>query len=202
MAEARAGQALAVEVDAALQRLDHLDLHAVEIGQGQPYVEPPRPAAIGRRHVAGHDQELRDAVDLLEEIQRLVEVVGHIGGLVEAAERWGHGRHPRVSFPVYGRTLMAQGAAIQRARASAPPDLQEIVWSERAAKARAGSALLRLEARVGLVDHIDHALAPDDLAVPVAQLERLDRASDLHDLNSTRRGPGRAPSNKRAAIYE
>src|SRR3989344_2460632 len=41
-------------------------------------------------------------------------------------------------------------------------------------------ALLRLEARVGLVDHIDLALAAHDLAVAVTGLERLERAADLH----------------------
>src|SRR5690606_2383534 len=41
-------------------------------------------------------------------------------------------------------------------------------------------ALLRLEARVRLVDHIDDALAAHDLAVAVATLERLERAADLH----------------------
>src|ERR1700744_3629642 len=42
------------------------------------------------------------------------------------------------------------------------------------------SALLGFEARVGLVDDIDPALAAHELAVAVTRLERLERASDLH----------------------
>src|ERR1700754_4869149 len=42
------------------------------------------------------------------------------------------------------------------------------------------SALLGFEARVGLVDHVDAALAAHELAVAVTRLERLERASDLH----------------------
>src|SRR6185312_16102080 len=42
------------------------------------------------------------------------------------------------------------------------------------------SALLGLETRVGLVDHIDDALAAHDLAVAMATLERLERAADFH----------------------
>jgi hypothetical protein len=45
-------------------------------------------------------------------------------------------------------------------------------------------ALLGFEARIGLVDHIDHALAANDLAVAVATLERLKRATDLHGRTS------------------
>src|ERR1700759_4257062 len=46
-----------------------------------------------------------------------------------------------------------------------------------------GLALLGFEARVGLVDDVDPALAAHELAVAVTRLERLERASDLHDLN-------------------
>ncbi len=42
------------------------------------------------------------------------------------------------------------------------------------------SALTGLEARVGLVDHIDPPLATDDPAVLVAQLRRLQGVTDLH----------------------
>src|ERR1051325_4520478 len=44
------------------------------------------------------------------------------------------------------------------------------------------SALLGFEARVGLVDDVDPALAAHELAVAMARLQRLERASDLHDL--------------------
>ena len=50
------------------------------------------------------------------------------------------------------------------------------------------SALADLVARVGLVDDVDPALAAHELAVAVARLERLEGASDLHDLTS-RVGP-------------
>src|SRR5438445_13639308 len=45
------------------------------------------------------------------------------------------------------------------------------------------SALLGFEARVRLVDDVDDAFAAHELAVAVARLERLERASDLHDLD-------------------
>src|SRR5262249_51805258 len=41
-------------------------------------------------------------------------------------------------------------------------------------------ALTRLEARVGLVDDVDAALAAHDAAVLVARLHRLQRMADLH----------------------
>src|SRR3954469_22691533 len=44
-----------------------------------------------------------------------------------------------------------------------------------------GSALPRLKPRIGLVDDVDAALAAHELAVAVTRLERLERASDLHD---------------------
>ncbi len=40
--------------------------------------------------------------------------------------------------------------------------------------------LLRLEARVGLVDDIDDTLAAHDLTVAVTTFERLKRAADFH----------------------
>jgi len=45
-------------------------------------------------------------------------------------------------------------------------------------------ALLGFEAWVGLVDHIDPALAAHELAVAVPRLQRLERASDLHNVFS------------------
>jgi len=42
------------------------------------------------------------------------------------------------------------------------------------------SALTRLEARIGLVDHIDTALAANDAAFFVPVLHRLERVHDLH----------------------
>ena len=45
---------------------------------------------------------------------------------------------------------------------------------------RAGSALTSLEAAVGLVDHVDAALAAHDLAVAVPALERAERIANLH----------------------
>src|SRR5579859_1040974 len=53
---------------------------------------------------------------------------------------------------------------------------------------RRASALLGFETRVRLVDDIDDALAAHELAVAVTRLERLERASDLHDLKSRARG--------------
>jgi hypothetical protein len=42
------------------------------------------------------------------------------------------------------------------------------------------SALLGLEARVRLVDHVNATLATDDLAVAVTALERFQRRTDFH----------------------
>ncbi len=42
------------------------------------------------------------------------------------------------------------------------------------------SALAGLEARVGLVDYIDPALAAHHLAVAMAVFQRFERASDFH----------------------
>src|SRR5450830_1035689 len=53
-----------------------------------------------------------------------------------------------------------------------------------AARSERCLALLRLEARVGLVDDEDDALATHDLAVAVAGLQRLERATDLHGRTS------------------
>src|SRR5947208_15660619 len=55
-------------------------------------------------------------------------------------------------------------------------------------------ALARLEARVGLVDDVDAALAAHDAAILVAQLHRLERMTDLHGPYSTK-SPGRAGVN-------
>src|ERR1700759_5485594 len=64
-----------------------------------------------------------------------------------------------------------------------------------------GSALLGFEARVGLVDDVDPALAAHELAVAVTRLERLERASDLHGPNlQSGRNAGRL-ANKSARIY-
>src|SRR5258708_28179526 len=52
------------------------------------------------------------------------------------------------------------------------------------------SALLGFEARVRLVDDVDDALAAHQLAVAVTRLERLERASDLHDLDLGRADGG------------
>jgi hypothetical protein len=46
--------------------------------------------------------------------------------------------------------------------------------------ARERSALARLEARIGLVDHENLAAATDDLAVAVTGLRRLERGENLH----------------------
>jgi hypothetical protein len=43
------------------------------------------------------------------------------------------------------------------------------------------SALTSLEARVGLVDDIDPALAADDAAILIAELCRFQRITNLHD---------------------
>jgi hypothetical protein len=42
-------------------------------------------------------------------------------------------------------------------------------------------ALASLETRLGLVDHIDPAFAPDDLVVAVAAAQRLQRIADFHN---------------------
>src|SRR6478609_4803753 len=59
-------------------------------------------------------------------------------------------------------------------------------------------ALARLEARIGLVDHVNAALAAHDAAVLVAQLHRLERMTDLHGPYSTK-SPGRAGGNSESA---
>src|SRR5690606_3123972 len=46
--------------------------------------------------------------------------------------------------------------------------------------AQAASALARLEAAVGLVDHVSPAAAADHAVVAVAALERLEAVDDLH----------------------
>src|SRR3546814_12922847 len=51
------------------------------------------------------------------------------------------------------------------------------------------SALAGLEARVGLVDDVDPALATDHAAIPMAGLGRLQRIHDLHDTNLSRAPP-------------
>src|SRR6185503_2272137 len=53
-------------------------------------------------------------------------------------------------------------------------------------------ALARLVARVGLVDHIDPALAADDAAILVPLLRRLQRIDDLHGSVLEFRSLGRA----------
>ena len=63
-----------------------------------------------------------------------------------------------------------------------------------------GSALLGFEARVGLVDDVDPALAAHELAVAVTRLERLERASDLHGTVSSS-GPRTAGWRTRARAY-
>lgn len=42
------------------------------------------------------------------------------------------------------------------------------------------SALAGLEARIGLVDHVDAALAANHLAIGMAALERLEGGGDFH----------------------
>src|SRR5437870_12273516 len=64
----------------------------------------------------------------------------------------------------------------------------------------AGSALLGFEARVGLVDDVDPALAAHELAVAVTRLQRLERASDLHGPKSSI-GPQAAGWRTRARAY-
>src|SRR5688572_9651413 len=55
-----------------------------------------------------------------------------------------------------------------------------------------GLALARLVARVGLVDHIDPALATNDAAILVPLLRRLQRIDDLHGSVLEFRSLGRA----------
>src|SRR5262249_51231152 len=54
------------------------------------------------------------------------------------------------------------------------------------AAAPSRSALARLVARVGLVDHIDPPLAPHDPAIAVALLEALQGIDDLHHTGPSR----------------
>ena len=58
--------------------------------------------------------------------------------------------------------------------------------------------LASLEARVGLVDHVNAALAAHDAAVLVTELHRLERMTDLHGPYSTK-NPGRAGANSESA---
>ena len=44
----------------------------------------------------------------------------------------------------------------------------------------AALALARLETRIGLVDHVNATLAPNDAAVLVTLLQRLEGINDLH----------------------
>jgi hypothetical protein len=43
-----------------------------------------------------------------------------------------------------------------------------------------GSALARLEAAIGLVDHIGPATATDNAVIPVTAFERLEAIANLH----------------------
>jgi hypothetical protein len=44
-----------------------------------------------------------------------------------------------------------------------------------------GSALAGFEARLGLVDHVDPALAPDNLVVAMPATQRFQRITDFHN---------------------
>src|SRR5262249_49863225 len=72
---------------------------------------------------------------------------------------------------------------IEGARVPAHDDVADVPDDDGrpAHRSTEGSALLGFEARVGLVDDVDPALAAHELAVAVTRLERLERASDLHD---------------------
>src|SRR4051812_31477521 len=69
-----------------------------------------------------------------------------------------------------------------------------------------GSALARLEAAVGLVDHIGTAATTDHAVVAVAILERLQGIADLHDRFASlqddgvrkARSPSHSPCNSQA----
>src|ERR1044072_787981 len=62
---------------------------------------------------------------------------------------------------------------------------------------KSGSALAGLEARVGLVDDVDAALAAHDAAVLVAQLHGLEGMADLH--GSSQQKPRRRRGNSERA---
>src|SRR5579862_9680820 len=70
------------------------------------------------------------------------------------------------------------------------PTSQMTTLGTRGTRSGLSSALLGLEARVRLVDDVDDALAAHELAVAVTRLERLERASDLHDLDLGRADVG------------
>jgi hypothetical protein len=56
------------------------------------------------------------------------------------------------------------------------------------------SALTRLEARIGLVDDVNAALATDNTVVAMAATQRLQRIADLHGLTPVTRGKTRYSS--------
>ena len=59
-----------------------------------------------------------------------------------------------------------------------------------------GLALTGLEARVGLVDHVEAALAAHDLAIAVTVLERPERAANFHcGLPEKAKAPRTGPKN-------
>src|SRR5215203_1614063 len=66
------------------------------------------------------------------------------------------------------------------------------------------SALASLEARVGLVDDVDAALAAHDAAVLVAQLHGLERMADLHGSSQQkpRRGRGNSERARKIGTWE
>src|SRR5262245_39253583 len=88
-----------------------------------------------------------------------------------------------------------QNARIERPRRrrTARPD----VGGGRSSRRTRRSALAGFEARVGLVDDVDAALAAHDAAVLVALLGGLQRVHDLHDVSTLGR-PDRGARKKSA----
>ena len=94
-----------------------------------------------------------------------------------AAARAAESFRKRETSCAYYAGLIAGASIRSRREAAGRPQL-----SGRSRKA--DSALLGLEARVGLVDDVNAALAAHDFAVAVAALQRLERGTDFHGANA------------------
>ena len=90
---------------------------------------------------------------------------------------------PHAARPRVDRHASAAMAMIGKKRDMSPlcgRGVRRASGGSRMTSDRSGLALLGLEARVRLVDHVGATLAANDLAVAVAALERLERGTDFH----------------------
>src|SRR5690554_3840999 len=101
------------------------------------------------------------------------------GSSISFSNRWRRFQSNR-TLPISNTT--ACGGTDGASGMQKAPDFSEALLVIAAAKDRGqrGSTLTRLEAAVGLVDHVDPAAAPDHAVVPVTVLERLQAVDDLH----------------------